>query len=127
VGIKAGVACGYCNLSEHLRAAGRFAEALDAAGSGLAIAREIGNPFWITGGLNGVAAASLAMGDAAPAARCSEECFDLAVERGFEGRAAFALHAALEAMHALGDGEGEARMRAKGESAGVTPATADRA
>lgn len=121
VGIKAGIACGWCNLAAHLDDAGRHAEALEAARTGLATAREIGNQFWVTGGLNGAAAASLALGDAAEAARCAEECLDLAVRWGFTGRAGSALRVGLEAMRALGDHEGEGRLLARAATAGIEP------
>ena len=50
VGIKAGVACVYCNLAEKLYGSGRWKESKAAALNGLAVAEEINNPYWITGG-----------------------------------------------------------------------------
>jgi class 3 adenylate cyclase/tetratricopeptide (TPR) repeat protein len=125
VGIPAGVACGYCNLADHLEASGRYAEARDAAGTGLAVATEIGNRFWITGGLNGIAQASLLLGDHAEAARRGEEAFDIAAEWSFAGRAAAALRTSLKAMRALGDRQGEARMLAKAQAAQISPEPAE--
>lgn len=120
VGIKAGVACGYCNLADHLSSAGRFAEALEAARTGAAIATEIGNRYWITGGINGMALAYQGLGDHAQAARWGEEGFDAAAGT-FAGRAAAALTVGLRAMRALGDGDGEARLLAKALTAGIEP------
>ena len=121
VGIRAGVACGYCNLADHLGSAGRYPESLDAARTGMTVAAEIGNRFWVTGGLIGMAQASLHLGDHSEAARCGEESFDVAAASGFTARATSALRCALEAMRALGDHEGESRLLAKAQTAGIEP------
>jgi hypothetical protein len=119
-GLKAGVACAYCNIAEHLQTLERWSEGLEAARTGHAIAAEIGQMYWITGGLNGMAGSSLGLGDNAGAARWAEESYDLSVAANLRERAVSALETGLEALSRMGDAMGEARLRAKAEASGDT-------
>jgi class 3 adenylate cyclase/tetratricopeptide (TPR) repeat protein len=127
VGLKSGVACAYCNLADHLVRVDRPADALAAARTGLAVAEEIGNPYWIAGAQIGISTGSLRLGDAAEAARTGEACFDFSVAAALPQRVHGALDAALRAVRSLGDREGERRLLAKARAAGISEGGEERA
>jgi adenylate cyclase len=106
VGLKAGIACGYCNLAEHLGLDGRWDESMEAARAGLAIAREIGNEQWITGGLLGIAEAYVQHGEHEQASAAAEEALARALAIGHPGRVETAFRHAVAARRGLGDDEG---------------------
>ena len=103
VGIKAGVACSYCNLAEKLHGSGRSEEAKAAALSGLAVAEEINNLYWITGALIGLAEAELALQNVKEAAAAGERAAESAIAHGLSQRARSALEIAAQAHERLGD------------------------
>lgn len=102
-GLKAGVACAYCNLADHLGDLGRWQEGLEAARDGLAVAKEIDTPFWITGALNGIARCEFELGNHRAAARAAEQATDCALAHGFRARARYALGYGSKAHQALGN------------------------
>ncbi|HEV7680462.1 MAG TPA: adenylate/guanylate cyclase domain-containing protein [Candidatus Dormibacteraeota bacterium] len=103
VGLKAGVACGYCNLAEHLGLKQRWEESMAAALQGLTVATEIGHSTWISGALIGIADAAMAQGEYARAAEAAEEAAERALAAGYRDRAQSALVRAVEAHRRLGD------------------------
>jgi class 3 adenylate cyclase/tetratricopeptide (TPR) repeat protein len=103
VGIKAGVACAYCNLAEHLQDAGDWEQSRAAALRGLAVGREIGHKFWISGALIGIAEAELELGNPAAAAAAAEDAIETATASDLTRRLESALKIAARAYAALGD------------------------
>jgi adenylate cyclase len=103
VGLKGGVACGYCNLAEHLGEIEQWDESMDAARRGLAVAREIGHESWTIGALIGITDAATAHGDHAQAAAAAEEASERALAAGYLDRARYALTRAVDANHRLGN------------------------
>jgi adenylate cyclase len=105
VGIKAGVACSYCNLAEKLHDSGRPEEAKAAALNGLAVAEEINNPYWITGALIGLAEAELELDNVKEAAAACERAAESALTHGLSQRTRAALEIAVQAYERLGDAD----------------------
>ena len=111
VGLKAGVACGYCNLAQHLLESGRPAEARQAAEAGLAVAEEIGHLGWMAGARIGIADASLALGDDEVAASAGEAAAEAKLAVGERHKARSAFDTAAQAHERLGHHERAAELR----------------
>ncbi|MDT4938113.1 MAG: hypothetical protein QOG80_1784, partial [Pseudonocardiales bacterium] len=82
IGIKAGVACGYCNLADALLGLGHVDEAEQAAHNGLAVAESIGHRSWTAGALWGLAEVRERRGDYDGAAEYFDRIAEIRAEIG---------------------------------------------
>jgi class 3 adenylate cyclase/tetratricopeptide (TPR) repeat protein len=111
VGLKAGIACAYCNIGEHLIVLGRWEEAREAAAAGLTVSEETNNPYWSTGAQIALSTAELALGNAGRAATLAEDAAERAVAAGYEARARAAFDVAARAHEQIGNAERAAEIR----------------